>query len=292
MTTKTSYDFRYHIHNVKDYECGGIIFNKKNGILIAEKDNIKVEIPLSEFDLLISKMDGKAKFDKQVFEIPKKKVRESDVFVHLKDKNGNTTISEPIQSIHYNSTMHVHLIEYMKNIQDYIVIGYSKAKQEICFSIGGINLDSFEKIEKDFTIYGNISDSKFPKLCSDIGEMVDYFTKNTNDKILLHDVELMEKILGYKFSNNVIDFKDYYDYDKYIEYTKAKTQISFDRSNQNVVYYSIFYKEMLGNNGKSNSLNIIVDRVKELEDKQANIKKTNSSPIKLGEYILKEINEK
>lgn len=265
MTTKTSYDFRYHIHNVKDYECGGITFNKLNGILIAEKDNVRVEIPLSEFGSLTSKMDGKAKFDKQIFEIPKKKVRESDVFVHLKDKNGNTKISEPIQSIHYNSTMHVHLIEYMKNIQDYIAIGYSKVKQEIYFSIGGINLDTFEKIEKDFTVYGNISDPKFPTLCSDIGKMIDYFTKNTNDKIILHDIELMEKILDYKFSNNVIDFKDYYDYDKYIEYTKTKTQMPFDRSNQNVAYYSIFYKEMLEKNGISDSLNIIVDGIKDSE---------------------------
>ena len=277
-----SYSFKNHIHNRKDYKMGGMTLNIVGENMSIEKDNVLVEIPLEKFDKLIKKMDGSVTYNKMQFKIPKKLQRESDILVHLKDPDGNTTISDPISSIHYNSEEHVHLIQHFENKQDFLSISVNFGGEKMNIYIQSeLDLESKEQRFSDFNFSIEKGDEKGVE---EMRKILKFYSKHTDNKIILYDIEAIENFLGKKIKGDYYDFKNDINFIEYMTDINGNINSIMPIENINLTFHlnNMYYEKIILNDEKElNGMKIVIK-----EKKQLLLDRTFTIDFKVGENLM------
>ena len=209
-----AYSVKNHIHNRKNYKMGGLVLNIIKDNIRIEKDNVMVEFPLHKFEKIIKNMDGSITHNKMKFKIPKKLQRESNIFVTITDAEGNSTTSEPISSIHYNSEEHVHLIQHLENKQDFLSVFVHFGGKKINVSIQS-QLD-FETEDSRFADFNLSVEKDDAEGIEKIRDIIKFYNKHTDNKVILYDIDAVESFLGKKIKGSYYDFKNDFDFLEYI----------------------------------------------------------------------------
>lgn len=279
---ETDYIFKLlklHLHNVEEYQINDLKIKKIEGNFEFKIKDVKVIIPMNQFEKICENMDGSITFEKQSFKIPKKSNRSSDIEVILKDKEGNKS-STLVESIHYNSTEHVELINYLRNVETFVSLGVNNNQDGIALNITNSynlnqnsnsnnlsfqsNLDFEEKNDKE-----NFENIKFS---------IKYILENTNDKIYLHGKEFSEEVLGFDLPNDrVLDLEQYITRDEFnlfINDEKNSWGRLFDKSQQRsidipkIIYFEDRRIEF-------------IDKINEIKE---NINKVNSLSLEFDKF--------
>lgn len=256
-------NYKNYLINRKDYTCGGVTFNRDDETIISEKDGVIVKIPQNKFSNIIKNGVGSITYQKQQFKIPKPKVSDTDIIIHLKN-NGKETKSNPIRSFDCTSDEHVYLIEYLMNSKNIISIGTD--------SKGGIRLE----ISTDNQVEQDLSVNYHTESIKEIKEIVDYVLDNTNLIFFIYDNnELKEKFDISIPGDRDYEFKNFYKYDYFL---KAIGEMNmgaslFDRAIQNATFFINWGKHLIVNpvsgEGKIyEELKSILDKIDEIKERE------------------------
>lgn len=229
-----------HLHDVKNkpYNISGLKIQKIEDKFLFKIKDVEVQIPINKFEKICENMDGSITFEKQSFKMPKKPNRDTNIYVILKDKNGNESETN-IRSIHYNSTEHVELINHLRNVPDIISLGINNDKYEIVLIIQ--NEYDFFKSQEDSRHYtkefrGYYKEDRLKEL----KEILDYIIENTNSNIYLHGKDFTLSTLDLQIDDDrIIDLENLGmkrdDFNLFINNKENTFGNLFDRSHQRAI---------------------------------------------------------
>ena len=249
---------KLYIHNVKEWKVSGLTLKFKNGNFYATIKGVTAIIPLEKFEnkkhKMIQNMYGSISYMKNRFKIHKKKASEWNSIVEVRDSEGNTATRE-IETVHYNSTEHVQLIQHLKRKETFFVISAKEGKE---ISLGIYSEENFEKdIDNRNFFYLEFKDKETFK------EIIDYYKENTEGLFYVYNVEAIEKITSIKI-NRYIDYKEQVDMDKAYEDSIIPV------NNLSRAFFIGVFAFQEYKNGTSEDLQLLIKQEKDSEETEIN----------------------